>query len=505
MSTRIPPGRAASLLEINNAIVTNLRKADLLHAICEAMRNVLPFDRAALSLGEPGGDGMRLFAIEGHEPGDQIDPGHHLPAAAAAAFRSPILRTDLRKETVTPIEHLAMRDGMRSMAIVPFEASGGVRGALALASLTPGRYSADDLQFLQLVANQVALAVANMLAYEEIEELRTRLAAENVALRHEIRQDQREIIGVSPALQDVLSQVKLVAPTNASVLITGETGTGKELVARAIHEGSKRREKPLVKINCAALPPSLVESELLGHERGAFTGAIARHVGRFELADGGTLVLDEVGELPLDAQAKLLRVLQDGEVHPIGSSAPVPVDVRVIASTNRDMSAAIRDRSFREDLYYRLAVFPIALPPLRERTGDIPLLAAAMIDSANHRIGRRVRRIAPAALRRMQEYAWPGNIRELQNVIERAVITASGEELDVHLPAPPSHTSPRAPAARPGTASLEDVQRDHLVSVLRETRGLIDGPRGAARILRINASTLRSRLKKLGIDPRDPS
>jgi PAS domain S-box-containing protein len=327
---------------------------------------------------------------------------------------------------------------------------------------------------------------------------RARLEDQNLYLRQEIKsvQNFEEIVGRSGALTDVLDKVRRVAPTEATVLISGETGTGKELIAHAIHAASLRRDKPLIKINCAALPAGLVESELFGHEKGAFTGAIAQHTGRFELADGGSIFLDEVGELPPETQAKLLRVLQEREFDRVGGKSPKKVDVRVIAATNRDLLKAVREKTFREDLYYRLSVFPLVLPPLRERPDDIPLLARFLLDKFATRIGRRFEGIDPATLRRLVTYPWPGNIRELQNVIERAVILATGAMLEVdsdilgHSPPQPSGKA---------SATLEDVERNHILAVLHQTRWVIDGPRGAAAILGLHPNTLRSRLKRLGV------
>jgi PAS domain S-box-containing protein len=356
---------------------------------------------------------------------------------------------------------------------------------------------------------------------------RARLQSQNAYLQEEIKSSLHfdEIVGRSTALAAVLEGVRAVAPTDASVLITGETGTGKELIARAIHSVSRRKDKPLIKVNCAALPAGLIESELFGHEKGSFTGAIARRVGRFELADGGTIFLDEIGDLPIDMQAKLLRVLQERELERIGGGGPIHVDVRLIAATNRNLVAAIQDTTFREDLYYRLNVFPIHLPPLRERQGDIPLLANYFTSHFAAQFGKPIRGIEPATLQRMAEYAWPGNIRELQNIVERAAILTSGNLLEIgpdvlqpshprkaalagaapdQAPAPAAANSaaggvlPSAAAAI-GSPALEDVEREHIVAVLRQTGWRIDGPRGAAVILGINPNTLRSRMKKLGI------
>ncbi len=327
---------------------------------------------------------------------------------------------------------------------------------------------------------------------------RARLREQNLYLQEEIKSvhNFEEIVGRSPALAAVLDKVRRVAPTDATVLIYGETGTGKELIARAIHSTSQRRDKPLIKINCAALPAGLVESELFGHEKGAFTGAIARHTGRFELADGGTIFLDEIGELPADTQAKLLRVLQEHEFDRVGGTTPRKVDVRVIAATNRDLHKAVREKTFREDLYYRLSVFPVQLPPLRDRPEDIPLLAQYLLDKFAARIARRFDGIDPATLSRLKAYPWPGNIRELQNVLERAVILATGPTLEVD-PDVLGQTGAE-PVVKP-SAALEDVERNHILAVLRQTKWVIEGPRGAAAVLGLHPNTLRSRLKKLGL------
>jgi PAS domain S-box-containing protein len=354
-----------------------------------------------------------------------------------------------------------------------------------------------------------------------MERERARLAAENVYLREEIQSvhNFKEIIGQSPALLDAMEKVNRVARTEATVLITGETGTGKELVARAIHSASPRRDKPLIKVNCAALPGGLVESELFGHEKGAFSGAISRRPGRFELAEGGTIFLDEVGEIPLDVQVKLLRVLQEREFERVGGSNPLKADVRIIAATNRDLVKSIRDGNFREDLYYRLNVFPIALPPLRERQGDVPLLVQFLIGRLASRIGVRIDAVSKATMERLSRYPWPGNIRELENVLERAVILSNGLTLEIDpevfaspVTARPANAGPltpsdsgaegQAPAGggpTPPLESLESNTRSHITAALDRSGWVIDGPRGAAKILGLHPNTLRSRMKKLGI------
>ena len=355
---------------------------------------------------------------------------------------------------------------------------------------------------------------AQVLAEQE----RARLQQQNLYLQEEIKADHNfeQIVGHSAALGEVLNQIRRVAPTDASVLITGATGTGKELIARAIHSTSRRKDMPLIKVNCAALPAGLVESELFGHEKGAFSGAIARRLGRFELADAGTLFLDEVGELPPEAQAKLLRVLQEREFDRVGGGTPITVDVRVIAATNRDLFKAVQEKTFREDLYYRLNVFPIRLPPLRERTEDIPLLIHFLVNKFSARIGKRIESVSRPTMQRLVNYPWPGNIRELENVLERAVILATGSALEigpdllpVFHPAPtPALTPDREPSPPPAVPqpaegqpapSLEDVERDYIVAVLRQTRWVIHGPRGAAQVLGLHPNTLRNRMKRLRI------
>jgi len=333
-----------------------------------------------------------------------------------------------------------------------------------------------------------------------MEQEKARLTAQNIYLQEEIKSVHNfdEIIGQSRALTSVLDNVARVAPTDASVLITGETGTGKELVARAIHSHSHRKDKPLIKINCAALPAGLVESELFGHEKGAFTGAIARRVGRFELASGGTIFLDEIGDIPAEAQAKLLRVLQEREFERVGGGVPIQVDVRVIAATNRDLAKAVREKTFREDLYYRLNVFPIRLPPLRERRDDIPLLVHFLVNKFMLRIGKRIETISGDAIERLAGYSWPGNVRELENIIERAVILAPQSTLEI----PPEvlGLSVSSPVADRPSLDLQSVEREHILRILAQTSWIVEGASGAAKILGLHPNTLRSRLKKLGIE-----
>jgi transcriptional regulator with GAF, ATPase, and Fis domain len=336
-----------------------------------------------------------------------------------------------------------------------------------------------------------------------VEQEKARLQQQNLYLQEEIKSVHNfdEIIGQSPALTAVLGNVQRVAATDATVLITGETGTGKELIARAVHYASNRKDKPLIKVNCAALPAGLVESELFGHEKGAFTGAIARRVGRFELAHGGTLFLDEIGELPAEAQAKLLRVLQEREFERVGGTAPIKVDVRVLAATNRDLLQAVREKTFREDLFYRLSVFPVQLPPLRNRKEDIPPLTLFLVNKFAARIGRRIDGVDRETMCRLVAYHWPGNVRELENVIERAVILAASPTLEIGPDVLPVNVGTTAceDRAPEQPATLEANEREHILTVLGQTGWIVEGPRGAAKILGLHPNTLRSRMKKLGI------
>jgi formate hydrogenlyase transcriptional activator len=378
-------------------------------------------------------------------------------------------------------------------------------GAININSLQTHAFDEDELRLLAIVSAHLETAINNAqqaealrAALAEVERLKNRLQAENVYLQEELTRAHHcdEIVGRSRTLQAVLERAARVAPTDATVLIQGETGTGKELIARAIHQRSRSRERPLVQVNCAALPAGLVESELFGHEKGAFTGAVTRKVGRFELADGGTLFLDELGELPLELQAKLLRVLQEGEFERVGGTQTITAHVRVIAATNRDLAAAVQAGSFRADLFYRLNVFPLTLPPLRERKDDIPLLVQCFLARVAKKLGKTLTGLSEASMARVMRYAWPGNVRELHNVLERAAILARGPLVEIE-----EALEPRLQAsghARPA-ASLQDVERAHILRVLEETNGVIEGPRGAARILGLHPNTLRFRLQKLGI------
>ncbi len=389
-----------------------------------------------------------------------------------------------------------MKDnGLRSFAGYPLKFRWELLGVIAMFGRRP--LSEEEFKRLAVFANQAAIAIKNAQLFTEVAQLKSQLEAENLYLREEIKSQHNfdEIIGESQSIMAVLRQIEQVAPTDSTVLIRGDTGTGKELMARAIHNLSPRRARSLVKVNCGAIPANLVESELFGHEKGSFTGALLRRIGRFELADGGTIFLDEVGELPLDAQVKLLRVLQEREVERVGSGHSTKVDVRVIAATNRDLHAAVKAGSFRADLLYRLNVFPIEVPPLSARASDIPLLVNRFVAKFSTKIGKKIDGVSQATMDHLMKYSWPGNIRELENVIERATILAKGSMLQIDDVMLHGNSAPLMPV----TDSLEEVERAHILRILQEVNWVIEGTQGAALRLDLHPNTLRSRMQKLGI------
>jgi formate hydrogenlyase transcriptional activator len=395
----------------------------------------------------------------------------------------------------------AQAENIHSAVIIPLVLGSKPLGILTLGSTGESMFAQEELGLLLQVGDQVALAIENALAYEKVAEARNQLRTEKTYLEDEIRYDHNleDIVGKSRALRETLSKAEVVGKTDATVLLMGETGTGKELIARLIHNHSSRRDHTFVKLNCAAVPSGLMESELFGHERGAFTGAVATKVGRFELAHHGSLFLDEVGDIALDLQPKLLRVLQEKEFERLGSTRTLKVDARLVAATNRDLSQMVASGEFREDLYYRLAVFPIQLPPLRERREDIPVLVEYFVARYASRMKKRIKEIPTQALQAMTEWTWPGNIRELQNIIERAVILTTGECLEVPLEElkPPRTGRTSTNAAR--SLNLREVEREAILEALRKTNGRIGGPGGAAALLGLKRTTLQSRMRLLNI------
>ncbi|HXG21954.1 MAG TPA: sigma 54-interacting transcriptional regulator [Methylomirabilota bacterium] len=495
--------RLRLLLDINNAVVSTLDLHDLLTAISSCLRRVLQHECTSLTLYDTETSQLRLYALD--FPGSKgliqenlVAPLDSSISGAVFTSRQPKLVTteDLQRfQSDLTQRHYA--EGIRSGCVLPLMTRNRVLGTLILGSLREHAFTQEDLEFLNQVANQIAIAVENALAFREIAALKDKLSEEKLYLEDEIRTAYHfdEIIGESPGLKRVLKQVEIVAPTGSAVLILGETGTGKELIARAVHNLSARREHTFVKLNCAAIPTGLLESELFGHERGAFTGAIAQKIGRFELAHRGTLFLDEVGDIPLELQPKLLRVLQEQEFERLGGTRTIRVDVRLIAATNRDLAQMAANKEFRSDLYYRLNVFPLLLPPLRERSQDILPLVRYFTQKYARRMNKRIETIPTETITALSRYSWPGNVRELENFIERAVILSPGPVLQAPL------TELKTPTKEPvsQTLTLVEAEREHIVQVLRETKGVVGGPRGAAARLGMKRTTLQSKMRKLGI------
>jgi formate hydrogenlyase transcriptional activator len=497
--------RLRLLLEVNNAVVTHLNLHELFAAVSAGLRTVLSHQYISLSLYDPGREQLRVHVLDFAEGKGLVREGVSVgvddaPSGLALRARRPVPLTieEIERRFDSEYARRLADEGIKSGCGFPLIAHGRPLGTLVVASLTEETFPQTDVELVSHIADQVAIAVENALQFRELEELKNKLAEERLYLEEEIRSEHNfaEIVGRSRALRHVLRDVETVAPADSAVLIHGETGTGKELVARAIHDLSKRRERTLVKLNCAAIPTGLLESELFGHERGAFTGAIAQRVGRFEVAHRGTLFLDEIGDIPLELQPKLLRVLQEGEFERLGSSRTLKVDVRVIAATNRDLAAMVAEGTFRADLYYRLNVFPLRLPPLRERAEDIPLLVSYFVQKHARRMNKRIETIPSAAMEALTAHTWAGNIRELENFIERAVILTRGTEL--RAPLGELQEASQA-SAESELVSLEENERRHIEAVLRRTNGVIGGRGGAAEILHLPISTLRSRMKKLGL------
>jgi formate hydrogenlyase transcriptional activator len=498
------PADPALLLEVTNLLVSRLDLGDLFQALSGCIGRAVRHEYASISLfdQELAGAGalVRLVVLDGGRRPDleqrpiSISEG---PARGFAQGKPAIYMIEDLEQNNSEVARILSPIGMRAFCSVPMTTARAALGILSVASRRADAFSEDEVGVLQQVSAQIAIAVENGIAYEEIRRLTNRLMSEKLYLEDEIRVDHGfgGVIGHAPALQRVLQQVETVASTDATVLLTGETGTGKEMMARAIHDRSTRKDRTFVRVNCAAMPLTLIESEMFGHERGAFTGAIATRVGRFEVAHGGTIFLDEVADLPLEAQPKLLRVLQEREFERVGATKSVHVDVRVIAATNRVLATMVEDGEFREDLYYRLNVFPIRLPPLRERREDIPDLVRHFADKHARRMKRTMTSVPPDVMAALSAWEWPGNIRELENVIERAVILSRDGVLRV--PAADIQHGTVTRGRSPGR--LVALEREAIVAALRDAGGVIGGPGGAAERLGLKRTTLQSRMRKLGL------
>jgi len=492
------------ILDLNNSVVANLKLRDVLQSISPSIRKVMRLDLVSLVLPDKDGQHTRLYALDFPDSKGLVQQDELTPVDGSVAGQ--VLRSG--KLWVGDIDELsrlgfdsqiAIEEGLQTLCILPLSRGNRVLGALCLARLQKNAFTQPDLDFLSQIAGQIAIAIDNALAYRQISELKDQLTQEKLYLEGELRSEMNfeEIIGNSSALRKVLHQVEVVAPTGSTVLIYGETGTGKELIARAVHNLSDRRSNAFVKLNCAAIPTGLLESELFGHERGSFTGAVTQRIGRFELASPGTIFLDEVGEIPLDLQPKLLRVLQEREFERLGSSRTFHTDARLIAATNRDLGAMVGEQTFRSDLFYRLNVFPIRVPALRERTEDIPSLVRHFAQHFARTMKKQIDTISSETMSALIRYPWPGNIREMQNLIERAVILSRGPVL--HIPSADLKSRIPDGGEMNGFATLEEVERRHILSVLEQTNWVFAGPNGAAVRLGIKRPTLQFRMQKLGI------
>ncbi|MGB8475162.1 MAG: sigma 54-interacting transcriptional regulator [Candidatus Acidiferrum sp.] len=518
--------RLQVLLEVNNVLVSTRELPELFRGIVTSLQRVIHHEFTSLALVDPATGRLKIHALDfpgrpGFFDGEIIVSFDASPAGQCFTSSKPLLaRGDEIDRFPAEAIRMLRAEGVQTICCVPLTTQGRTFGTLNLASRRKDAFSSQDLELLQQVAAQIAIALENALAFKENDALKDKLSEEKLYLEEEIRSEFNfeEIVGDSPALKRALAQVEVVAPAGTAVLVTGETGTGKELIARAIHNLSPRRERTFVKVNCAAIPSGLLESELFGHERGAFTGAITKKIGRFELADRGTLFLDEIADLPLELQPKLLRVLQEQEFERLGSNQTQRVDVRVVAATNGNLANRVADRTFRSDLYYRLNVFPIQIPALRERREDVPLLVRYFVQKFSRRLNKTVAYIPAEAMEALANYAWPGNIRELENFIERAVLLSPGKELRVPVGELKSNdvASPQGSSAagqepfsrlRPVSlaafgapiSSLEEAERQHILRALRQTEWRIAGPKGAAALLGMKRTTLQARMRKLGI------
>ena len=498
--------RLRTLFDITNALVSKVERDELFSAISGQLSKVIRHDYALLTLRNTETGLLDVYAL--HSTGPQCCEAFKgpfnpvgMPAEEVLATGRPVVARD------TDIDRYPNSDfrrfvelGFKSICSVPLIARDRVIGTLALNRRSEDDWSPEDVEFLVQVSSQIAMTVENSLAFGELAEMKERLATEKLYLEDEIRLDQNigNMVGQGPVFQAVLKSVQTVAPTDSTVLILGETGTGKELVARAIHELSSRKKGSFVKVNCAAIPASLLESELFGHEKGSFTGAVAQKMGRFELAHQGTLFLDEIGEMPLELQPKLLRAIQDQEFERVGGNRTIRTDVRFVAATNRDLKAMVEEGKFRADLYYRLHVFPLNVPPLRERREDIPLLTRYFVQKHAGRMGRNIDTIPTSVMDALTNYDWPGNIRELQNVLERSVILSNGSALQVPMSELIGKAAPLALHGRSSTES-QNPERARILKALEEANGQVGGPDGAAARLGLRRTTLQSRMRKYNI------
>jgi formate hydrogenlyase transcriptional activator len=498
--------RYQALLEVSDTISHYRDTNELFRHLVGCLRRVIDFDFMGIGLYEPETDRMRIALLESKFPtprgvGDSM-PRKDLPAEWVMKNQKPmVIRTgpDNPYRAIDPMRRAA---GIVIEYHFPLSTSLTQLGGMAVGFTSLVELDEAEINFMQKVANQVAVAIENALNFQQVKALQEKLAQEKLYLEEEIRDEFGfdEIVGGSSALKKVLEDVTTVAEADATVLILGETGTGKELIARALHQASRRKARTFVKLNCAAIPTGLLESELFGHEKGAFTGAIAQKIGRLELADGGTLFLDEVGDIPLELQPKLLRAIQEREFERLGSTRTIKVNVRFIAATNRDLAAMVAAKQFRSDLYYRLNVFPISIPPLRARTGDIPRLVRYFVSKYASRMDRQIETIPTETMRALERWSWPGNVRELENLMERSVILSRGPVLQVPLGELRS-----ASVLEPvdGEVSLHEAERNHIVKALRDAKGRISGGDGAAARLGLKRTTLQSKIKKLNIERRE--
>jgi formate hydrogenlyase transcriptional activator len=498
--------RLRVLLEVNNHVITKLAIRELFQAASASIRSYFHNDFTGFWLMDKDSNQLELAVLDFPAGrGFLTDVAvHELSSSYREKMRTPkpdLLSLPTIEKLPAPIAKSLKAESIVELAITPLTTGTGPLGVITMGSRLPNSFSQKDLDLLSQISTQIALAVENAVAYGRVTAARDRLEEERLYLQSEIRSEHNfeDIVGNSPELRAVLEQISIVAPTSSTVLLHGETGTGKELIARALHNNSPRRDRTFVKLNCAAIPAGLLESELFGHEKGAFTGALMQKKGRFELADHGTLFLDEIGDISLELQPKLLRALQEQEFERLGSARTIHVDVRIIAATHRDIPAMIRNGQFREDLFYRLNVFPIEIPPLRERPSDIPLLVHYFVSRFSRRMQKQIRSIPKRAMEALTSAAWPGNIRELENFIERAVILTQGTELNIPL-AEVRKSTIRASAAG---SSFRDVERKTIIEALKAASGKIAGQGGAAERLGLKRTTLQNKMRRLDISKPD--